>query len=226
MAGSPWTNQVVNLIILTEAVTGYSGLFAYSPSVAAGDLALSAAAAGGTDPEGNTYIPGFAVYATSGGYMQMTAGMLNITASGTQFTPATVTSNVAGALALSSGAATFGDQLAEILLESSQVFGQTYIELLASQTTATGNLTVDGTLTVVDEGATITGGLTVDFINGSNNTGDPSTNSTSQNGLSNGQISGTSGAASAGTAHTHGGGSYAVTSGQHTHDLQEHTHAI
>ena len=43
--------------------------------------------------------------------------------------------------------------------------------------------------------------------------------STSNNGLANGTISGTSGAQSAGTAHTHGGGSYAVNDGHHSHTL-------
>ena len=47
MAGSPWTNQVVNLIVLTEQATGFSGLFGYSPAVKDGDLILSAAAAAG-----------------------------------------------------------------------------------------------------------------------------------------------------------------------------------
>jgi len=42
---------------------------------------------------------------------------------------------------------------------------------------------------------------------------------TSTNGLPNGGIQGTSGAQSAGTAHTHGPGSYSVTNGMHFHTL-------
>jgi len=42
---------------------------------------------------------------------------------------------------------------------------------------------------------------------------------TGTSGLPNGTISGTSGGASAGTAHTHGPGSFAVTDGQHAHTL-------
>ena len=55
-------------------------------------------------------------------------------------------------------------------------------------------------------------------------TGGPSINSTSTNGLSSPGITGTSGGASAGTAHTHSAGSYVVGSGQHSHDLQNHAH--
>lgn len=59
MAGSPWTNQNIALIILTEQVTGFSGLFGYSPTVGAGNLIFSLAAVAGTDPYGNTYPQGF-----------------------------------------------------------------------------------------------------------------------------------------------------------------------
>jgi hypothetical protein len=63
-------------------------------------------------------------------------------------------------------------------------------------------------------------------IQGSSNTGNPSPNSTSTVGLPDGTIHGTSGGASAGTAHTHGPGSFAVGNGQHTHDLQTHLHPL
>jgi hypothetical protein len=45
------------------------------------------------------------------------------------------------------------------------------------------------------------------------------TDQTSTVGLPNGGIQGTSGAQSAGTAHTHGPGSFSVTNGQHHHTL-------
>lgn len=64
-----------------------------------------------------------------------------------------------------------------------------------------------GTLTIGDN-VVINGTLSA---NGSS--------STSTNGLPNGTITGTSGAASAGTAHTHSPGSFAVTNGQHSHTL-------
>lgn len=69
------------------------------------------------------------------------------------------------------------------------------------------DLTVDGTLSV----------------GGSTSTGGASTTTTSTDGLPNGGIQGTSGSASAGTAHTHGPGSYSVVNGQHSHTLV-HTH--
>jgi hypothetical protein len=80
--------------------------------------------------------------------------------------------------------------------------------------TAGGVITSNNTLDNGAGGATFNGNVTISgtaSINGSGNTG--------TSGLANGQINGTSGAQSAGTAHTHGGGSYAVTSGQHNHVL-------
>jgi len=65
----------------------------------------------------------------------------------------------------------------------------------AGNATFNGNVTITGTLSV----------------NGSTNTGNK--------GLTDGTINGTSGGASAGTAHTHGPGSFAVTNGQHNHAL-------
>jgi hypothetical protein len=66
MAGSPWTNQVVNLIILTEQTTGLSGLFGYSPTVGAGNLVVSVSANSGTDQNTNAYLAGISSY-TGGG---------------------------------------------------------------------------------------------------------------------------------------------------------------
>ena len=55
---SPWTNQAVSLIILTEQATGFSGMFGYSPTVGHGNLIFSVAAAAGVDPYGNSYPQG------------------------------------------------------------------------------------------------------------------------------------------------------------------------
>ena len=60
----PWTNQQITLIILTEEVTGFSGLFAYSPAPGPGNLLFSLAAAAGTDPHGNAYPRGVNFYAS------------------------------------------------------------------------------------------------------------------------------------------------------------------
>ena len=53
-----WNNQAVSLIILTEAATGFSGMFGYSPAVGLGSLIFSIAAASGVDNYGNSYPQG------------------------------------------------------------------------------------------------------------------------------------------------------------------------
>lgn len=65
MSGS-WSNTTQSLIVLVEQVSGYSGLFAYSPTPAAGNLVLSIAAAAGTDPYGNAFAAGLTLYSPSG----------------------------------------------------------------------------------------------------------------------------------------------------------------
>jgi hypothetical protein len=76
---------------------------------------------------------------------------------------------------------------------------------VAQLSTSNANLT---TLIGVLEGiATTSNGLSNGTINGH----------TDNAGLTDGTINGTSGGQSAGTAHTHGPGSYAVTNGQHDH---------
>jgi hypothetical protein len=67
MAGSAWTNQLQNLIILAEEEGGFSGLFGYNPAPAAGKLVLSESAVGGVDPYGNAYLAGNTTYTALGG---------------------------------------------------------------------------------------------------------------------------------------------------------------
>lgn len=64
MAGS-WSNTATNLIVLIEQLSGYSGIFGYSPAPGAGNLVLSITAAAGTDPYGNAYRSGVATYGTA-----------------------------------------------------------------------------------------------------------------------------------------------------------------
>jgi hypothetical protein len=61
MSGS-WSNDTSSLIILIEEVSGFSGIFGYSPAPGAGHLVFSVAAAAGTDPYGNKYVAGVTVY--------------------------------------------------------------------------------------------------------------------------------------------------------------------
>lgn len=130
--------------------------------------------------------------------------------------------------------ATYGATLANAMIGGALLW---YTGSLAGGWAFQGQLEIDGTgkLIVNFPNAEIASSLTVDVnltvtgtltVNGSTSTGTPAPNATSQNGLANGQIAGTSGGASAGTAHTHGPGSYAVTSGLHTHDLQNHDHPL
>lgn len=83
MAGSAWTNQLLNLIVLSAAASGFSGFFAYSPAPGAGNLVASTAAAAGVDPYGDNYLEGTATYgpgyATSlnGGFVAFWTGSLS-----------------------------------------------------------------------------------------------------------------------------------------------------
>jgi hypothetical protein len=98
------------------------------------------------------------------------------------------------------------------------VFGDILLLAAAGRTVTTTNNTLD-------DGA---GGMAVTSltVGGSSNTGNPAPNASSSNGLPDGTIHGTSGPASAGTAHTHSPGSFAVGNGVHNHDLQNHDHPL
>lgn len=58
--GNGWSSQDNTLIVITD-ITGYSGLFFYSPTIGPGNLVGSWTAAAGTDPYGNPYPAGFNV---------------------------------------------------------------------------------------------------------------------------------------------------------------------
>lgn len=60
MSGS-WSNPQTSLIILVEQISGFSGIFGYSPAPAMGTLIFSLAAFAGTDPYGNTFGKGLNV---------------------------------------------------------------------------------------------------------------------------------------------------------------------
>jgi hypothetical protein len=76
MSGS-WSNPGTTLIVITEEVAGFSGLFGYSPSVGTGNLIFSITAAAGTDPYGNAYEPGIISYDNADGvFAQLFEGNL------------------------------------------------------------------------------------------------------------------------------------------------------
>jgi hypothetical protein len=66
MGNGSWSNDASNLIILIEDITGYSGLFGYSPAPGAGTLVFSITANAGTDPYGNAYAAGITLYGPEG----------------------------------------------------------------------------------------------------------------------------------------------------------------
>ena len=175
MAGSAWTNQLLNLLILSAANSGFSGFFAYSPAPGHGHLIVSATAASGTDPFGNSYVGGVAAYDSSGDYAQLFSAALNFFIVG-MFQAAGLFVPGAGEIQLDSGLQTNTDIQATILLLSQNAGGGvSAITLNAGNVTVTGNLTVNGTFT---------------------NSG--------QTGPCNGTLFGlTTSGASAGTAHTH-----------------------
>lgn len=98
MAGPAWTNQAVSLIVLIEEVSGFSGLFGYSPTVGAGNLVFSLAAAPGTDPYGNHYDgPGLAVYGAAN--QEVFVSVANALAQAFFKSGAAIENNVAGIFA-------------------------------------------------------------------------------------------------------------------------------
>jgi hypothetical protein len=240
MAGSSWTNQLVNLIILSAAQKGFSGFFVYSPAPGPGNLIGSWAAAAGVDPYGNAYPAGLSVEVgaitgivitgstfegtdfiinssgeffysgtpAAGNLVESTASAAGVDGEGNNYVAghATYAANFASSLAagfvgfytgsLAAGWA-FAAQLStdaggDLIMETA---GGTMILAASGAVTSLGDTSVEGTL----------------FVGGSPDT--------STNGLPNGGIQGTSGAQSAGTAHTHGPGSYSVTNGMHFHTL-------
>lgn len=99
MAGSSWTNQVQNQVI----IAGTSGqLLVYSGTPAAGNLIGSISAAGGTDPFGNAYLAGESNYFHSVSFLalQIFAGTVKwytaSSAAGPWVGASQITQNVAG----------------------------------------------------------------------------------------------------------------------------------
>lgn len=82
---SGWSNQIVGLIII-DAQTGFSGLFVYNGPPGPGNLLLSIASANGTDPYGNVYTQGLALYQgasaifndNAGNQLQISNAVINI----------------------------------------------------------------------------------------------------------------------------------------------------
>jgi hypothetical protein len=246
-----WSNQLLNLIVLSAAQKGFSGFFVYSPYPGPGNLIGSWAAAAGVDQFGNAYPAGLSVEVGSISGIVITGSTFEgtdfiINSSGEFFysgTPAAgnLVESTASAGGTDShgnnyvaGQASYGANFATSLnagfvgfYTGSLAGGWTFTAQV--ETDAGGDLilsTAGGTLTLAAAGAvTMTGAVQAQSFTSLGDTSVEGTlfvggsSDTSTNGLTNGQIAGTSGAQSAGTAHTHGPGSYAVTNGQHFHAL-------
>jgi hypothetical protein len=205
-----WQTEIAVQIQAGDTIINPNGIFTYSGTPAAGNLIFSSAPAAGTDSFGNAYVEGAAAYITTGG-ATFALQLGNQGSNGAAFFIHNQTSppnadpgfsaNLASpsgtAAEIVSGKATAGSGQAVIIVSDSTLSGTAggEVDISAGLTTTSGNMAITGTLTV----------------NG--------TDQTSTNGLPNGGIQGTSGGQSAGTAHTHGPGSYSVSNGQHHHTL-------
>lgn len=181
----------------TDYELNSNGAFFYSASAGAGKLATSTATADGTDQYGNHYLSGDVSYSSD---------------SATQTDSGTVTFYT-------------GTQAGGWTAQA-QIFISGAVIVLD---TSGGVITANNTLDDGSGGATFNGSVTVTgslSVNGSTSTGTPDNNNTTSNGLSSPGIVGTSGAASTGTAHTHGPGTFTVGSGQHVHQLNNHHHPL
>lgn len=175
-----------------------SNAFFYS-SKTLGGLTQSVTEASGTDAYGNAYIAGTATYANNGSFWSAVVVDSGVVTWYMATGPGGPWTSEAG-IGFNFNALTGGG------LQFTGPAGNG----MTGDLNVTGSITVTATLTVngTDVGATLSAIRAA--LSGA---------STSTNGLPNGTITGTSGAASAGTAHTHGGGSYSVTNGQHSHTL-------
>jgi hypothetical protein len=145
MGGSAWTNELVDLIILSASASGFSGFFAYSPAPGAGNLVASDTAAGGTDPYGNIYLANISSYNNASGFAaSLGGGFLTL-----------YTGSLAGGWAAQ---ATVGVSGGGVLFLTAAA-GIT----LADAATAGSTLAVTGALTA-SGGESVTGGLTTDTL--------------------------------------------------------------
>jgi hypothetical protein len=117
-------------------------------------LVASIAATSGTDPYGNTYEAGIAVYGSGGTFAQLTEGNLQFQGSSSQTDPAYVLTNgTAGILEMSSGTASDDDAPAIIDLVSADANGgQSAINLTSADEVQIGTLVLNGQTISVPQG--------------------------------------------------------------------------
>lgn len=184
-----WQTEVVAQLLAGNSIINSLGLFVYSGTPGVGDLIFSVAPA-------STTADNFGNAVLGGGSTTYSATQTAQQTSG-QLTFNAVPAGTAGGVIAASGTGI-------ILINSGLATGgDTSAQLSVSSAASAGVPTIE-----ILGSVTITGTLT---IGGSSNTG--------TTGLPDGTIHGTSGGASAGTAHTHTPGSFAVGNGMHNHTL-------
>lgn len=98
MAGSAWTNQAQNLIIV-QSGGNFQGLFVYNPTPGAGNLSSSIVTGTGTDPYGNAYLDGVTNYGLSGSpkfAVELTNGAVFFSSATTEAGPWTSNASLGG----------------------------------------------------------------------------------------------------------------------------------
>ena len=252
----------------TDFELNSAGAFFYNGTPAAGNLIISVANAAGTDAFGNAYPLGIKA-GVAGGACQVELapstgpGVASALAfpmtSPALASPPNVAAGVASTAAILelSGPelSASGDRdWVQVIMYSNDGAG-TPSRMEFRRIDTSGGVVVSASYDsggwVFADFVSITGGLSV---NGSSDTGTPTNNSTSTNGLTDGTINGsstTTGLPNGGIhghirggvgrdgaysrpgsysvsngQHSHGAGSYAVANGQHAHDMNNHAHPL
>jgi hypothetical protein len=163
MAGSAWTNELVDLIILSASASGFSGFFAYSPAPGANNLVASSTAAGGLDPYNNHYLANISSYG-SGFAASLGSGFLTLytgSLAGGWAAQATVGLSAGGILFLTAAA---GITAADLLTAGAG------LSVTGGETTDTLSVTGSGTAISAPNATAINfDQATIDVINGNVN---------------------------------------------------------
>ena len=206
---------IVDATTITGAqfvAVGSSGeILAYSSTPASGNLIASVSAANGTDAHGNAYLAGSTTYANDGSFWSAISnfgGVITWYKASSEAGPWTVEAGIGfNWNNITGGGLAFSGPAGSSMTGDLNVTGS----VTATVTLTVGSTDVGATLSAIisalSGASTSTSGLTNGTISGTS----------SNAGLTDGTIAGTSGAQSAGTAHTHSHGSYAVNNGQHSH---------
>lgn len=143
-AEGAWSNQLVDLIILAAASSGFSGFFTYSPTPGTGNLTGSVTAAAGVDPYGNHYLATISSYNNASGFAaSLGGGFVTL-----------YTGSLAGGWSVAATIEIGGGQLVLTAAAGIQ---------LADAATAGSTLGVSGLLTA-SGGESVTGGTTTDTL--------------------------------------------------------------